>query len=147
MPAFTNPVLKTNDEIEEHSFVEHGIDIVDYNTVCYDKDSSRLKRSLSLNIYKYQKVLDSENPNEYSIANDGLSEKEFEEKNGLLPGSVDASNEKINQREKQSPKSNRCIRGIFLFFYLACLSALGFIVFDIFQPMMLPIRFVDKSYC
>ena len=134
MPDFTNPVVKDNNEMEEiESFVEHGIDIVDYNTVCYDKNSSRLKRSLSLNIYKYQKVLDSENPNEFPIEKEGLSEEEFEVQKGKLPGLIDAPNEKMYQREKQYQKTNYCIPALFLFFFLTCLSALGFIVFNVFE--------------
>ena len=134
MPNFTNPVVKNNNEIEEiESFVEHGIDIVDYNTVCYDKNSSRLKRSLSLNIYKYQKVLDSENPNEFFIAKEDLSEEGFEVQKGKLPGLIDAPNERMYQREKQYPRTNYCIHGLFLFFFLTCLSALGFIVFNVFE--------------
>ena len=134
MPDFTNPVVKDNNEIEEiESFVEHGIDIVDYNTVCYDKNNSRLKRSLSLNIYKYQKVLDSETPNEFPIAKEGLSEEEFEVQKGKLSGLIDDPNEKMYQRKKQYPKTNYCIPGLFLFFFLTCLSALGFIVFNVFE--------------
>ena len=133
MPTFTNPVVETDNEIEEYSLVEHGIDIVDYNTVCYDKNSSRLKRSLSLNIYKYQKVLDLEKQNEFSLAEEAFSMKEFEVQEGQQPGLADPPNEKSNQCVKQYPKSNYCIRGLFLFFFVTCLSALGFIVFNVFE--------------
>ena len=57
MGEFCNPV---NDRLYQHEEKEKkntNIDIIDFQTVSFDKDQDRAKRSLSLNIYKYEQML------------------------------------------------------------------------------------------
>ena len=51
--ADINSLLKR----EEKSDKENGVDIVNYQTVGFDKKQQRTNRSLSLNFYKYEQML------------------------------------------------------------------------------------------
>jgi hypothetical protein len=63
MPSFTNPL---HNECDELGIRDQGIDIIDYETVVYDKAGGGTRTSLSLNIYKYEKILEPNKANETS---------------------------------------------------------------------------------
>ena len=57
MSEFCNLVYDQQFQQEENKHQGKGIDIVDFHTVGFYKDQLRPKRSLSLNIYEYEKTL------------------------------------------------------------------------------------------
>ena len=83
MGEFCNPV---NDRLYQHEEKEKkttNIDIIDFQTVSFDKDQDRAKRSLSLNIYKYEQML---GPMEYANGSlESLNGTETGEKDDTLP--------------------------------------------------------------
>ena len=83
MGEFCNPV---NDRLYQHEEKEKkntNIDIIDFQTVSFDKDQHRAKRSLSLNIYKYEKML---GPMEYVNGSlESLNETETRPKDDTPP--------------------------------------------------------------
>ena len=65
MSEICNPVNNNHGPREEKVDKENGIDIVNYQTVGFDKNQQRTNRSLSLNFYKYEQMLgpmESEEP-------------------------------------------------------------------------------------
>ena len=63
MGEFCNPVNDRHHQHKEKEKKNTNIDIIDFQTVSFDKDQHRAKRSLSLNIYKYEQML---GPMEYA---------------------------------------------------------------------------------
>ena len=57
MSEFCNLVYDQRCQQEENKHQGKSIDIVDFHTVGFYKDQRRPKRSLSLNIYEYEKTL------------------------------------------------------------------------------------------
>ena len=123
MPAFANPLNNNLIKLNEQSCVEHGVDIVDFNTVSYDKNSSRPKKSLSLNVYKYKQILEPEKQNEFLVTEESSTEKESELHKRQLSTVRETKNEKLSQRDQHDPKSSinvMCI--LFVIFFVTCLS-------------------------
>ena len=85
MGEFCNPVNDRHHQHEEKEKKNTNIDIIDFQTVSFDKDQHRTKRSLSLNIYKYEQML---GPMEYAN------------------GSLESSNG-TEAREKEDTPSNK----------------------------------------
>ena len=83
MGEFCNPV---NDRLYQHEEKEKkntNIDIINFQTVSFDKDQDRAKRSLSLNIYKYEQML---GPMEYVNGSlESLNGTETREKDDTPP--------------------------------------------------------------
>ena len=57
MSEICNPVSNNHVSCEEKVDKENGVDIVNYQTVGFDKNQQRTNRSLSLNFYKYEQML------------------------------------------------------------------------------------------
>ena len=75
MPSFANPL---NHECDELGIQDQGIDIIDYETVVYDKTGLGTRTSLSLNIYKYEKILEPNQGHEPST-NEEIAPSQVEE--------------------------------------------------------------------
>ena len=67
MSEFCNLVYDQRCQQEENKHQCKGIDIVDFHTVGFYKDQRRPKRSLSLNIYEYEKTLEPVNCEKSSV--------------------------------------------------------------------------------
>ena len=83
MGEFCNPVNERHHQNEEKERKNTNIDIIDFQTVSFDKDQHRAKRSLSLNIYKYEQML---GPMEYVNGSlESLNETETRRKDDTPP--------------------------------------------------------------
>ena len=133
MPAFANPMNENLTRIEESSFVEHGIDIVDYETVCYDKNGSGVKRSLSLNIYKYDKILEPEKLIEAQRQEDAPCEIEEPPNKEKLKDSEVICYEKRKPNVRNNSQIPYLIWMFIIIFSIACVSMLGFVSFKVFK--------------
>lgn len=58
MKEFINPLNFTPSIDEYNTPKQHGVNIVDFETVCYDKANFEQGRSLSLNFCNYEKILE-----------------------------------------------------------------------------------------
>ena len=52
-----NPFEQTMSDTKETAFIENGVDIIDFDTVSYDRKENGIKKSYSLNVYNYEKML------------------------------------------------------------------------------------------
>lgn len=57
MPSFANPLERTRSEFEGTVSLENTVDIIDFDTVSYERKDNGSKKSLSLNVYNYEKIL------------------------------------------------------------------------------------------
>ena len=58
MKEFINPLNFIPSIDEYNTPKQHGVNIVDFETVCYDKANFEQGRSLSLNFCNYEKILE-----------------------------------------------------------------------------------------
>ena len=58
MKEFVNPLNFESSLDAYKASKKHGVNIVDFETVCYDKSDFERGRSLSLNFYRYRKSLE-----------------------------------------------------------------------------------------
>ena len=87
MKEFINPLNFTPKINEPDIPKQHGVNIVDFETVCYDKANFGQGRSLSLNFCKYKKMLEPCDLLESAkiidesqeVRKKGIGEKEFDQ--------------------------------------------------------------------
>ena len=95
MKEFINPLNFTPKINEPDIPKQHGVNIVDFETVCYDKANFEQGRSLSLNFCKYRKILEPSDPLESAkiidesleLRKNGIGEKELDQSlgnNGII---------------------------------------------------------------
>ena len=133
MPSFVNPLINNATAIDEFSFIEHGIDIIDYETVGYDKNTSGAKRSLTLNIYKYEKVLEPEKSMDCPAEEKLLMEELIECKNEhQLDKKVDYD-KKFKNYDKKDSKRILLMLPLIILFLVTCVSTLGFITHKVLE--------------
>ena len=113
MSEFCNLVYDQQFQQEENKHQGKGIDIVDFHTVGFYKDQHRPKRSLSLNIYEYEKTLEPVNCEKSSV------------------DSLKNSSTRINEHydsSYQSPVANKTIINRLASALLFCLFILTLVV-------------------
>ena len=69
MRDFVNPLSNTPLEKVEETDKDQSIELIDGDTVSYGKNGVGLKRSLSLNVYKYDTYLGTKESERYSAEN------------------------------------------------------------------------------
>ena len=132
MPSFTNPFIHESDEL---GIRDQGIDIIDYETVVYDKTGLGTRTSLSLNIYKYEKILEPNQGDEPSTNEDIVLSQEEENptKETSDPKAVESI---INHANANNPNDSK--KTYFLWFSLSmasvcCISLLALVTYKVFR--------------
>ena len=76
MPSFINPLIIQGSIQRDKTPEDQKVDILDFETVRYDKSGVNCKRSLSLNVYQYDRILALTNSEESTRENTDIEKKQ-----------------------------------------------------------------------
>ena len=138
MRDFINPLSQISPEDNDKMFSEQGINIVDFETVSYDKNCVGPKRSLSLNIYKYEQILGPKQSEECLSETPGAAENSMNDTAVHVPASESPDAAQRIKKDtavynvKFSKKMTLLIAFV-LMVSICCLAVIATVTFKVFE--------------
>ena len=108
MKEFINPLTNTSMINNDDLSTDQGVNIIDFETVCYDKTDFERGRSLSLNFYKYQKSLQPCNSLNSAVVVHQFGEVQNEASQTSASNKNLEKNSKLYKEEKELANGRLC---------------------------------------